>query len=172
MKFARQFSLVSLIIVISALCTFCVWKGLGNWFQSSNFGRSVIRLADGTKIYAVRQTWGHRRQIFLTLDPDGCKTADPNTDYILMNEADTVIVYRVTSNGLILFSDLKPFEIQQPVRSWAKSRPTVVTAYDPEIEDLVQHPQQNNVVVMDVFEDEVCIINLFRIENSLYHNPQ
>jgi hypothetical protein len=150
-----------------------VWRGCENWLRSSNYGRTVIKLADGTNVYAVRQAWGHRRQLYLTLDSDGCRPANPATDYILKNEAATVVVYRVTSTGLTIFSDLKPFEIQQPSRPWTHGRPTVVVAKDPEIGDLVRHAQQYSVSVADIPDDEVCLINLFRTENSFYQqHPQ
>lgn len=141
--------------------------GLRNWFQSSNYGRSVISLSNGTKVYAVRQQGRHRRQLSLTLSSDGCKPANPETDYIVTNEAATVLVYRVTNNGLVLFSDVKPFELQQPLHPCADDRQAVEVVTDPELEDLVAHPEQFNVSVTGAQNDEFCWKNFFRRENSL-----
>lgn len=161
----KRFIWIALAIVLSAVVASPI--GLRNWFQSSNYGRSVIRLADGTKVYAVRQQWGHRRQLYWTLDSDGCRPADPDTDYIETNEEVTVLVYRVTKDGLVLFSDLKPFELRQPAHPWSHPRTTVEVAKDPEWHDLVAHPEQFNVSIADIPNEEFCWINLFRKENSL-----
>ena len=167
MQSSRRIRLIwlALAIVLSAVVASTI--GLRNWFLSSNYGRSVIKLADGTKVFAVRQEWGHRRQLHWTLDPHGCRPANPDTDYIQTNEAATVLVYRVTERGLVLFSDVKPFELQQPAHPWGHPRPTVEVAKDPQWEDLVAHQQQFNVSITDVPNDEFCWINLFRKENSL-----
>jgi len=167
MESRRWLRLTILAAVVCASLSFFVWKGLRNWFQSSGYSRVVIGLSDDTKVYAVQQLRGHRRQIYLTLDPDGCRPGDPKTDYIFPNESFTVVVYKVTSDGLTIFSDMKPDQIERPSIPWARGNPSVVIATDPEIEDLVQNPTKFGVSVTDIANEELCWVNLFRVENSL-----
>src|SRR5580658_6257968 len=125
MHFSRRLARVVLLVALASLCTFAAWWGLRNWHGSSNYARSTIVLPDGTKVYAVREFLGDRGRVHLTLDSDGCRTANPETDYIFPNEATTVVVYKVASDGFTVFSDVKPFQVIEPLHPWIHDKPTV-----------------------------------------------
>jgi hypothetical protein len=166
MKFRHHLRLIVSLVVLCLCVGFFAWKGLTNWFNSSEYSRAVINLPDGTNVFAVQQRWRHRRQIYLTLDSDGCKPANSKTDYVFPNESVTVVVYRVTSNGITIFSDMRPDQVEQPSVPWPQGNPTVVIATNPEIEDLVRDPQHFGVSVTDISQSEICWLNLFRVANS------
>jgi hypothetical protein len=163
----RIFRLGSITLVVILLLWPIFRKGLHNWLHSSNYGRKTIVLPDGNKIYIVRELWGHREQLYITQDSDGCKPANAMTDYLLPVDAWSTLLYRTNPVGWTIYSDIAPREIQIPTREWTHSKPTVVVARNPGVEDLYKNHEHYGISVMDVPLNEVCLVNLFREKNSL-----
>src|SRR6185312_6908478 len=98
------------ILVTAFLFCWLVFAPLGrNWLASSSFGKVSIKLADGSKVYVVRESWGrHTDEISIRRDPDGCRASDPTTDYIDVEQNGSVLAYRATRSGLFIYSDPPP----------------------------------------------------------------
>jgi hypothetical protein len=174
---SKPFKIVLITVAALLLCGIVLIplgsQGFRNWLGSSSFGNASIKLADGSKMYVVRESWGrHTDEISIRRDSDGCRASDPKTDYIDVEQNGNTLVYKVTGNGLVIYTDPPPNEIHEPTVPWASSRPTILATKQPAWIEMVQHPEQYNVVTMRVSLNEICLINLFRHENSLRERPK
>ena len=163
----RRFRLAVLIIASTLLVLLLVKQGVHNWFGSSSYGKEKILLADGTKVYVVRELWGHRERLHITQDVDGCKPGDERKDYLGPINTWSFLLYKVQPQGWSIYSDIVPREILSPFQAWSEARPVLVAAKNPGIEDLYRDRYRYGISVMDVPLNEACLINIFRLENSL-----
>ena len=163
----RRLRLPTLILVCLLLVFPFAKLGIGNWFASSSYGKKQIVLADGTKVYVIRELWGHRERLYITRDSDGCKPGDAKTDYLGPVDAWSILLYKVQPDGWSVYSDISPRETVAPTQGWSQAKPTVVVAKDPGIEDLYKDRDRYGISAINVPLNEICLINVFRVENSL-----
>ena len=163
----RRFRLPIFILVCVVLIFPFAKRGIANWFASSSYGQRKIALPDGRKVYVVRELWGHRERLHITLDSDGCKPGDGNADYLGPVNAWSILLYKVRPDGWSVYSDISPRETVAPSHDWSRAKPTLVVAKNPGIEDLYMDRDRYGISAMDVPLNEVCLINVFRLENSL-----
>jgi hypothetical protein len=173
----RPIKIILMLIAVFLISWFILMplgrRGLRNWLDSSSFGRISIKLADGSKVYVVRESWGrHTDEISIRHDSDGCRVAEPKTDYIDVEQNGNALVYRVTGSGLLIYSDPPPYKILSPTGRWNSNRPTILPTKQPAWIEMLQHPEQYNVVALHVPLNEMCLVNLFRHENSLRDRPK
>ena len=134
---------------------------------SSSFGKQTIKLRDGSKVYAVLESWGlNSDRVSLTRDPDTCKTANPETDYIDIEQNGDALIYQVTDKGLVIFADQQS-QFHEPLRPWSQERPSVVIARDPSWGDMYHDPARYHVSRINIPLNQVCLINFFRKASSL-----
>lgn len=161
-------SKTAFVLVMLALCA-CVpaYRGISNWMYSSNFGRLVIKLQNGKRIYVVRESRGLNGEILsVTENPDGCTPANPATDYIEDGPSDNTILYTVTPRGLTLYDD--PFQrfIAEPHASWTDTSVFVSRSKTPYYGDVRANPSTYGAVLREVPLNELCFRNLFRRSNG------
>jgi hypothetical protein len=138
----------------------------GNWAVSSNFGRVAIAMPDGSKVYAVRESWGpHAERLSFTRNSDTCAPANPATDYIIRNPGKTEVLYSVTPRGLTIFDYFYAPLVEEPITPW--SDVNIKRTVEPKYEDVVDSPRKYGATLASVPLNQVCLINIFRRSNSL-----
>jgi hypothetical protein len=153
------------LIIVLALGAVAVWM-TKNLSESSRFGKRVIRLADGTQLYAIRESWGlHTDQISLRKTPNGCEPADPSQDYI-DSDAESLI-YSENHGHFVIFQNPKPFGISSPKHAWSGAPVELRSAASPSWRDLDSDPTKYGVTVLRVPLDEFCWSHLFSATSSL-----
>ena len=146
---------------------FCalVWGlliGLSNYLGSSNFGKAVITLSDGSKVFVIHEQWGlHDERLSVTQNPDGCSPSNPDTDYIDQYGDGENLIYSVEKDGLVLYDDeyqTEEVKIHEPSKPWSSPKVIVkkarYSAFD--------NPQVAGVRVLKVPVNQKCWINFFR----------
>jgi hypothetical protein len=142
---------------------------VASWLVSNEFGKVVITLRDGSKIYAVREARGlSYEQISLTRNSDGCISADPDNDYIRENPAESAILYSITSDGIMLYDDPFTRYIQEPTSPWADIKVVINRSRRPSERDVHSDPQKYGATLVKIPLNETCWKNLFRRG----HRPQ
>lgn len=141
---------------------------LANWSLSSKFGKVEIPLRDGSKIYAIRESWGlSSEQLSLTRNPDGCIPADAANDYVYRNPSDNSLLYSVTPDGIVLYD--YPFSpiLSEPTNTWTNIKVTVSRSKTPFYDDVHADPQKYGATLAKIPLNETCWRNIFRRANSL-----
>jgi hypothetical protein len=134
-----------------------------NWLESSNFGKAVISLENGSKVYVIRESWGlHSDEISVTQNPDGCLPPNPARDYIDTYGDGHSLIYSVSGNELTIYDEAGPTRIHEPDSPWTGVQVTVKALRDPSWTMMHQNPQQFGVIVVDVPLNEVCWKNFLR----------
>jgi hypothetical protein len=156
------------VVALVVLCA-CVaaYRGISNWMYSSNFGRLVIKLENGKRIYAVRESRGLNGEILsFTENPDGCMPANPATDYIEDRPTDNTILYAITPRGFTLYDD--PFQkfIAEPQQPWTDTIVFMNRSKTPYYGDVRANPSAYGAVLRKVPLNEYCLRNLFRRSNG------
>ncbi len=139
-------------------------KAFDNWDHSSSYGQETVKLANGTKIHIIRESWGlHFNQIHLSQRRNcECEPANPGTDYVLdFNSGE--LIYKVTSQGLNIYVP-EPSDIHKPLKEWAN---VVSTG---EYNEMAMHPSRYGAIKTRVPHDQWCLINWFRKSSSARSN--
>ena len=156
------------VAIILALGAVAVWMGR-NLSESSRFGKRVIRLADGTQLYAIRESWGlHTDQISVRQTSNGCDPANPSHDYI-DSDAESLI-YSEDHGHLVIFENPAPFGFSRPQQAWTGASVELRSAVNPSWRDLDSNHTKYGVTVLNVPLDEFCWSHLFSARSSLRPN--
>jgi hypothetical protein len=148
------------VVILCVLLAAAAWT-LSNWFGSSNFGKAVIPLGDGSRVYVVHESWGlHEDELSVTRNPDGCVPPDPVTDFIDTYGDGSRLIYSFNENGLVLYDDEGPAGMHAPSKPWPNSKITVKKTRA--LADMYVNPKQYGVTVLNVPLNEVCWRNFFR----------
>jgi hypothetical protein len=156
----RKISIFVFGILIGLYCIKVIaCKGIENWSMSSNYGKEVIRLANGTKVYAIRESWGfHFNQFYLRQNNCGCEPSKSDSDYILDINS-SALLYKVTNQGLNLYvGELS--EIRKPQKQWAN---VIATG---EINKMYMNPSRYGITKTTIPHNQWCLINWFRKASS------
>lgn len=155
----KKHQIITGIIVICLLLTAAAFA-LSNWFGSSNFGKAVISMKDGSKVYVIHEQWGlHEDEISITQNTDGCKPPDPNTDYIDTQGDGESLVYSLTNNELVIYEEpngdaAHTLPWHQPSKPWL--------GVNVAVKQTRRNPREYGVTVLKVPLNETCWKNFFR----------
>lgn len=160
MKIRKIFILVFVILLVLYCVKVLACKGIENRLNSSSYGKEVIRIANGTKVYAIRESWGlHFNQFYLSQSNCGCDPANSDTDYIL-NKDSSALLYKVTDQGLNIYVRPVSLDIHKPLKPWAN---VIATG---EYNKMYMDPSRYGITKTTIPDNEWCLINLFRKSSS------
>src|SRR5215470_10206750 len=90
---AKIIKVMTTALAAFVLLAIVAWA-VSNKLDSSNFGKFVITLPDGARVYVIHEQWGlHEEEISVTLNPDGCLPPNPVTDFIDTFGSENSLVY-------------------------------------------------------------------------------
>jgi hypothetical protein len=161
------------VIVIAALLVCVLLAGgvwaLFNWWESSSFGRVILSMGDGSKVYVVRESWGlHTDQISVTQNSDCCRPPNPASDYIDTYGDGHKLTYSVSGNELTIYDEAGRVGIHEPSRSWSHVK--VVLKKTRALGDMLANPRNYGVTILEVPLNEVCWINFIRKAGTSLRN--
>jgi hypothetical protein len=135
-------------------------KGFENRSMSSSYGKEVIRLANGAKVYAIRESRGlHFNQYYLRQANCGCEPANVETDYILHSDY-SALLYKVTDQGLNIYVAAESIDIHKPPKAWAN---VIATG---EYNEMYKNPTRYGITKTAIPHNQWCLINWFRKSSS------
>jgi len=141
---------------------FLVPNGCINLPHSSRYGKEVIALPDGSKVYAMQEKWGlHYSRLSITQNPSGCQPANPDTDYIFNDIINNIMVYKVKDEGLFIID--RDGYWREPRTPWTKNKPT----FELLTSDMFNHPEKYAITILREYSNQWCFRNPFRSSTSL-----
>ena len=161
-KINKTFLVVGVVGILTVVALLA-WRGFASASLSSRFGKMEIRLPDGSRLYAKRESWGlHTQRLSVSQNPDPCVPADPKTDYI--NDDADAIIYSVHGWTVHIYQMPPPFSFSAP-ESWRGNRPDFVNADD--WWSLYHQPKQVDAVALDVPLNAFCLSHFWSPVSSL-----